>query len=141
MYMAQMLKNLPAMQKTRVLFLGQKDTLEEGMATHSSILAWRIPWTEEPGGVQFMESQRAGHGWVTNTFIFITDLQYCVNFCSTAKLVIHMCVCIHTHTHTYIYIYIYIFFFTLFSIMVYHRILNTVLYTIQEDLVAYPFCI
>ena len=114
MYMAQMLKNLPAMQKTRVLFLGQKDTLEEGMATHSSILAWRIPWTEEPGGVQFMESQRAGHGWVTNTFIFITDLQYCVNFCSTAKLVIHMCVCIHTHTHTYIYIYIYILFHIIF---------------------------
>ena len=43
-------KNLPAMQETRVPFLGQEDPLEKGMATHSSILAWEIPWTEEPGG-------------------------------------------------------------------------------------------
>ena len=48
---AQMVKNLLAMQKTRVRSLHQKDSLEEGMATHSSILAWRIPWTEEPGGL------------------------------------------------------------------------------------------
>ena len=44
-------KNLPAMQETKVQSLGQEDTLEKGMATHSSILAWRIPWTEEPGGL------------------------------------------------------------------------------------------
>ena len=56
--MAQIVKNLPAMQETRVQSLGLKDTLEEGMATHSSILAWRIPWTEEPGGLQSMGSQR-----------------------------------------------------------------------------------
>ena len=49
---AQMVKNLPAMQETQVRFLGREDPLEEGMATHSSILAWRIPWTEEPGGLQ-----------------------------------------------------------------------------------------
>ena len=49
------------MQETRVLSLGQEDTLEEGMASHSSILAWRIPWTEEPGGLQPIEFQRAGH--------------------------------------------------------------------------------
>ena len=47
---AQMVKNLPAMQKTRVLFLGQEDPLEKRMATHCSILAWRIPWTQEPPG-------------------------------------------------------------------------------------------
>ena len=47
-----MVKSLPAMQETQVLFLGQKDPLEKGMATHSSILAWRIPGTEEPGGLQ-----------------------------------------------------------------------------------------
>ena len=46
--MAQMVKNLPAMQVTWVQFLGQEDTLEKGMATHSSIIAWRMPWTEEP---------------------------------------------------------------------------------------------
>ena len=46
-----MVKNLPAMQETRVLSLGQEDSLKKGMSTHSIILAWRIPWTEEPGGV------------------------------------------------------------------------------------------
>ena len=56
--MSQMVKNLPAMQETRVQFLGREDPLEEGMATHSSILAWRIPWTEEPGGLQSIGSQR-----------------------------------------------------------------------------------
>jgi len=55
---AQMVKNLPAMQETWVQSLGLEDPLEEGMATHSSILAWEIPWTEEPGGLQFMGSQR-----------------------------------------------------------------------------------
>ena len=54
-------KNLPAMQETKVLTLGQEDPLKKGMATHSSILAWRIPWTEEPSGSQSMGSQRVGH--------------------------------------------------------------------------------
>ena len=56
--MAQTGNNLPAIQETRVQSLGQEDPLEKGMATHSSILAWRIPWTEEPGGLQFVGSQR-----------------------------------------------------------------------------------
>ena len=55
---AQTVKNLPAMQETRVQSLGWEDPLEEGMATHSSILAWIIPWTEEPGGLQSIGSQR-----------------------------------------------------------------------------------
>ena len=54
-------ENLPALQDTCVRSLGQEDPLEKGMATHSSILAWRIPWTEEPGGLQSMGSQRVGH--------------------------------------------------------------------------------
>ena len=58
---AQMVKNLPAMQKTQVRSLGQEDPLEKGMAIHSSILAWRSPWTEEPGELQSMGSHRAGH--------------------------------------------------------------------------------
>ena len=53
---AQLVKNLPAMQETWVRFLGQEDPLEKEMATQSSILAWRIPWTEEPGSLQSMES-------------------------------------------------------------------------------------
>ena len=54
-----MVKNLPAIQETWVHFLGWEDPLEEGMATNSSILAWRIPWTEEPGGLQFMGLQES----------------------------------------------------------------------------------
>ena len=75
--LAQMLKNLPAMkepQETRVRSLGREEPLEKELATHSSILAWRTPWTEEPGGLRSMESQRVRHDWANNT---------------------------HTHTHTY----------------------------------------
>ena len=57
--MVQLVKNLPARQETQVQSLGQEDALEKGEATHSSILAWRIPWTEEPGGLQPMRSQRS----------------------------------------------------------------------------------
>ena len=56
-----MVKNLPTMLETWVQFLGQEDPLEKGMATPSSILAWRIPWTEEPGGLKPMGLQRLGH--------------------------------------------------------------------------------
>ena len=56
-----MVQNLPAMQEIGVQSPGWKDPLEKGTATHSSILAWRIPWTEEPDGLLSMESQRVGH--------------------------------------------------------------------------------
>ena len=58
---AQMVKNLPVMQEAWVQSLGWEDSLEKEMATHSSILAWRIPWTEDPGGLQSMGSQGVGH--------------------------------------------------------------------------------
>ena len=58
---AQTVKNLPAMQETHVRSLGHEDPLEKGMATHSSNLAWKILWTEEPGGLQSTGSQRVGH--------------------------------------------------------------------------------
>ena len=73
----QMVKKLPAMQETWILSLGQEDPQEKGMVTHSSILTWRIPWTEESGGPQSMGSQRVRHNWATNT---------------------------HTHTHIYTHI-------------------------------------
>ena len=60
-----MVKNMPAMHETWVQSLGWEDLLEKEMATHSSILAWRIPWTEEPGGLQSMGSQRVRHDLVT----------------------------------------------------------------------------
>ena len=56
---SQLVKSLPAVQETRVRSLGWEDPLEKGMATHSSILAWKIPWTEEPGGLQSMGSQES----------------------------------------------------------------------------------
>ena len=59
--MAQTVKTLPTLPETQVLSLGQDDPLEKGLATHSSILAWGIPWTEETGGLQFMGLQRVGH--------------------------------------------------------------------------------
>ena len=59
--LAQLIKNLPAVQETQVRFLGQKDPLEKEMAAHSSILAWKIPWTGEPGGLQSTGSQSIGH--------------------------------------------------------------------------------
>ena len=59
--MSQVVKNLPAMRETWVRSLCWEDPLEKGMASHSSILAWRIPWTEEPGGLQSMGSQKVGH--------------------------------------------------------------------------------
>ena len=58
---AQTVKNLPAVQETQVQSLGREDPLEKRMATHSSILAWSMPWIEEPGGLQPMGSQRIGH--------------------------------------------------------------------------------
>ena len=58
---AQTVKRLPTMWETWVLSLGREDSLEKEMATHSSTLAWKIPWTEEPGGLQSMGSQRVGH--------------------------------------------------------------------------------
>ena len=84
-------KKLPAIWETRVQSLGGKDPLEKGIATQFSILAWRIPWREEPGGLQFMGLQRVRHDWVTNTFIyhhqqsqsvlykFTSDLEKCQN--------------------------------------------------------------
>ena len=59
--LARMIKNLPVMQETQVQFLGQEDPLEKGMATHSSTLAWRIPWTKETGRLQSTGLQRVGH--------------------------------------------------------------------------------
>ena len=89
--MAQWLKNLPAMQETQEMWvqsLGGEDPLVKEMATHSSILAWKIPWTEEPGGLQSMGSQRVGYDWVTkhNTFSAFTIFKI-VNIKKHCKLI------------------------------------------------------
>ena len=80
---AQMVKVPPAMQETWVQFLGWEDPLEIGTATHSNILAWRTPWTEEPGGLQSMGSPRAGHDQEAVTFTPLT--QYSI-FLESSKL-------------------------------------------------------
>ena len=66
----QMVKNLPSMQETHVQSLGQEYPLEMEMATHSCILAWRIAWAEEPGGLQSLWLQRVRQNWATNIFTF-----------------------------------------------------------------------
>ena len=78
MSVAQSVKNLPAVQETWVRSLGWEDALEKEMATHSSILAWEFSWTEEPGGLQSMGSQRVGHDWATNTYLLTYLLTSCV---------------------------------------------------------------
>ena len=69
---AQVVKKLPAMLETRIWPLSQEDPLVKRMATPSSILPWRLPWTEEPGGLQSMRSQRVGPIWMTITYLFST---------------------------------------------------------------------
>ena len=71
---AQRIKHLPAMRETWVRYLGWEDPLEKEMAPHSGILAWRIPWTEEPGGLQSMGSQRVGHEQVINNVLSYNDI-------------------------------------------------------------------
>ena len=72
---AQMVKNLPAMRDTWLWSLDQEDPLEKGIATHSRILAWRIPWTEEPDGLQSTGSRRGGHSWaITFTWCLLPGL-------------------------------------------------------------------
>ena len=78
------LKYLPVMQETQVWSLGREDPLEKEVATHPSVPAWRIPWTEEPGGLQSMGSQRVGHDWATNTHIEIRKWKL-------RKVVCHIC--------------------------------------------------
>ena len=69
----QMVKNLPAMQETQVQSLGWEDPLEKGMTTHSSILAWRIPWTEEPGMLQSVGSYRVRPDWQLTLSRFLSS--------------------------------------------------------------------
>jgi len=74
--LAQMVKRLPVMRETCVWSLGQEDPLEKEMATHSSTLAWKIPWTEEPGRIQSMGLQRVIHNWVTSLIQYIREQRH-----------------------------------------------------------------
>ena len=83
---AQMVKRLPAMWEIWVRSLGWEDLLEKETATHSSTLAWRIPWMEEPGRLQSMGSQRVGHDWVTS----LSFLLYVITVGFSAYLILNM---------------------------------------------------
>ena len=85
---AQTVKNMPAVWETQVGSLGQEDPLEKEMATHSSILAWKIPWTEEPSKLQSMGSQRVGHDWATSLHWMLSS-----SWCSLACLPHHIILC------------------------------------------------
>ena len=90
---AQTVKNLPAMQETCVQTLSREDLLEKGMATCSNIFAWKIPWTEEADGLQFMESQRVGRDWTTNTQLLqnIGNIPHVAQY--TLEPILHTIVC------------------------------------------------
>ena len=86
-----MVRNPPVVQETQVQFLVGEDPLETGMATFSSILAWRTPWTEEPSNLYSMGLQRVGHDWVTNTFslvIIVSSLNYKLHEAETLTLLL-----------------------------------------------------
>ena len=112
---AQAIKNLPAMQETWVRSLGWEDRLEKGMATLSSNLAWRIPGTEEPGGLQSMGSQRVRHNWVTTqspqywssngsfmTCVFFLDTERTKSMCKVTVLVLSSGVCVWPGRHSFL---------------------------------------
>ena len=94
--MVLVVRNLPGMQEIWVGSLGREDPLEEGIATHSNILAWRIPRTEEPGGLQSIASQKS---WTQLNQLSMQTYIYIYIYIYTHT---------HTHTHTHIYIYIHI---------------------------------
>ena len=83
---AQMVKHLSTMWETQVRSLGGEDPLEKEMATHSSTLAWKIPWTEEPGRLQSMGSQRVGHDWVTSLLLSLGKKIQEENICISAHM-------------------------------------------------------
>ena len=91
---AQLVKNPPVIRETWVWSLGWEDPLEEGLATHSSILAWRISWTEEPSRLQSTGSQTVGHGWATFTFTFFHGAVCTEDVCNN----IFQKMRAHTHT-------------------------------------------
>ena len=93
------------MKETWVQSLGLEDPLEEDLATHSSILAWRILWTEEPGELQSMELKRGGHDLMTKQQLYMCVCIYIYIYINLKYMYIYMCVCVYI----YIYIYIYVF--------------------------------
>ena len=91
--LAQLVKNLPTMRERQIRSLGGENPLKKGMATHCSILVWRISWTEGSGGLQSMGSQIVVHDWVTNAFTFTLDarLDLVLPACVTVGKILNLC--------------------------------------------------
>ena len=98
---AQTIENLQSMQEIQVQSLGCEDPLEKGMAIHSSILALRIPWTEDPGQLQSMGSQTVGHNWATNP----TKITWRALPDDSFPLPSFRCLLLHRNANPYLYIY------------------------------------
>ena len=103
---AQTAKSLPAMQETWVGSLGQEDCLEKEMATHSNILAWKTPWTEEPGGLQSAGLQRVRHDLPTS--LSRTHMYACMYVCTHTFICVCVCICVGIYVYIHISIYLYI---------------------------------
>ena len=112
------LKNLPTRQETQVWSLGREDPLEKEMATCSRILAWEIPWTEQPGGLQPLGFWRLRPDWAnthTHTHIHSLSIYLSIYIYTHCNPYVCVCVCVYTHIHIYIYI--------LFQILFHYRLL------------------
>ena len=103
--MSQTVKNLPAIWETKVWSLGSEDPLEKGMATHCSILTWKIPWTEVPGGLQSMGSQRVRHDWATNTSTFHIYIYVCIYIYIFSKFVVTPCLKYRRNRYSLIHLF------------------------------------
>ena len=99
-------KRLPAMQETQVRSLGGEDCLEKEMSTLSSLLAWRTPWTEEPGRLQSIGLQRVGHDWVTSLFTFIGSFIQLLNHSSIYPLICSFLILLSTHQSSCFFSYL-----------------------------------
>ena len=121
---AQRLKRLPPMWETQVQSLDWEDPLEKEMATYSSILAWRIPWIEEPGRLQSTGSQRVGHDWGTSLSLSQRTL-YLVQVFMDQKAK-EVCFCVYTDPYIYVYIYVcmYIYMHTTYTHMCKHTYMS-----------------
>ena len=139
-----MVKNLPAMQETQVWSLGDEDPLEKEMATHSSILAWRIPCTEEPGRLQSMGSQRVRHDWVTNilpvvSVFFHLFLAHIILIFKKFYWSIVVLQCCYSQVYSQMnQLYMYpLFFFRFFTHIGHYRVLSRLPCVTQYSVMAY----
>ena len=133
-------KNLRSNEKTWIRPLGREDPLEKEMGIHSSILAWRIPWTEEPSGLQSMGSQRVGHDWATSRQSLLDSLYWVLMiFLPLCGKILHSVLPQEHSTVNQLHINIYPLFFRFFSHIGHYRVLSRAPYAIQQILITISY--